>query len=68
MKSKRELFLVQDFDIGDIVVITDNIAGMTKGDVGIITDKLEEHGLIEIMLKNKRTYNMLPQWLEHYQI
>ena len=56
------------FDIGDIVAVKYDIAGMIKGEIGIVSDKLFEHGMIEIMCGGLKYYNMFPESLEHVMV
>lgn len=66
---RDDLFEVHNFDPGDIVQVSKNMAGMTKGEVGMVTDVNYEQGIVEIRLSsNLRYYNMLPDWLEHVTI
>lgn len=66
---RKELFLVQDFKPGDIVVITVDYAGMKSGQVGMVTDINYDYGILEIRLsENLRYYNVMPDWINHTKI
>jgi ribosomal protein L21E len=56
---------MKNFAPGDKVIINTDHAGMFKGDRGTVVGEVQ--GLITIRMHGKtKTYNILPEYLDHY--
>lgn len=59
------------FDIGDVVIVKYDIAGMKKGELGIISEIYHQHHMYQVYFNPKYSesdgfYNMVPESLELY--
>jgi hypothetical protein len=55
------------FEVGDIVIVKYDIAGMRKDEIGVISHIFHEHDMYEVYFNNKHSkgfYNMVPESLE----
>jgi hypothetical protein len=61
------------FEIGDEVIINRDVAGMKRGEVAKVVDRMPIHDMYVIRLRDNTStynvegrYNMLPEDLDHY--
>lgn len=59
----------KEFKAGDIVKVNQDHAGMKAGEVGMVVAVRTDVGMVHVrMSENLRTYNLLPEYLEHTEI